>query len=111
MLVIPLVLFAPFIDLLDKENIGRLLGLFATYALLIWVGVPSDEGPVWKRIARVFLAFAVYAVIDRLLDPLIDSMNLADNSMGMLVVTFFSFFIPFSAIILLARQLKLYESE
>ncbi len=107
--VILLVILAPFIDLLDKENIGRLLGLFVTYALLLRLGLPSDKGKVWKRMARVLLAVLAFILIDQLINPLIDSMDLADNSLGMLVTVFLITFVPFIGIVLIARSLKFYE--
>jgi membrane-associated phospholipid phosphatase len=107
--VIPLVVLAPFVDLLDKEDIGRVLGLLVTYALLLRIGFPSDKAKVWKRSARVLLAVLLFIVIDRLVNPLIDSIGLEDNSLGMLAAVFLTTFIPFAAIVLIARRLKIYE--
>ncbi len=109
-LLLPLVLIAPFFDLLDKENTGRLLGLLATYALLLRVGFSTDEAVIWKRIARVLLAIVVYVILDQVLDPVIDSLDWDDNSFGMLVFTFLITFLSFSGTVLLAQRLTLFES-
>ena len=105
-----LLVLAPFVELLDKEDIGRLLGLLLTYALLLRIGgLPLDKGSGWNRSARVLLAVLVFIVIDRLINPLIDSMGLADNSFSMLAAVFLITFIPFIGTVLIARRLKLYE--
>jgi membrane-associated phospholipid phosphatase len=106
--VIPLVVLAPFIDLLDKENVGRLLGLFVTYAILLRMGLPSDKAKVWKRVARVLLAVFVYIVLDRLFDPIMDSAE--DSGIGLLVAVFLITSIPFIATVFVARRLRLYET-
>ncbi len=106
---ITLVVLAPFIDLLDKEDIGRLLGLLVTYALLLRTGLPSDKGNVWKRSARVLLAVLGFIAIDRLINPLVDSIGFEDNSFGLLVALFLITFIPLYGTVIIARHLKLYK--
>lgn len=106
--VILLVVLTPFIELLDKENIGRLLGLLATYALLLRIGLPADKGKAWKRIARVLLAILAFIIIDRLINPLMDSME--ENSLALLVAVFLITFVPFIGTVLIARRLKLFET-
>jgi hypothetical protein len=107
--VLGLVVLAPFIDLLDKENIGRQLGLFGTYALLLRIGFPSDKGNFWKRSARVIIAILAYMAIDQIVNPIIDSIGLDDNSLGMLVAVFLITFSSFLATVFIAMRLKLYE--
>ena len=109
LLVVGLLVLMPFVDLIDKEDVGRLLALLVTYGLLLRVGLPPDKGKAWKRIARVLLAILVFIIIDQLINPIIDSMNLEDNSIGLLVSVFLITLIPFIGTVLVARLLKLYE--
>ncbi len=106
---IALVILAPFIDLLDKKDIGRLLGLLAIYGLLLRTGFPSDKGKLWQRVARVFLAFLLYVVIDRLIDPLVSSIGFEDNSFGILIAIFFITAVSFFGTVFIARRIGLYE--
>ena len=107
---ISLVVLAPFVELLDKEDIGRIVGVLVTYVLLLQTGMPLDKSKVWKRIARVLLAFVVYIAIEQLINPSVDSIGLEDNSFGMLVAVFIITFVSFYGTILIARRLKLYET-
>ncbi len=109
--VVLLVVLAPFVDLLDRENVGRQLGLLASYALLLRIGMPSDHGAAWKRSARVLLAVLAYLVIDRLLNPVMDAVCLEDYPLGMLVAQFLITFVSFTGTILIARRLRFFEAR
>ena len=106
---ISLLILTPLIDLIDKEDVGRILGLLLTFALLFRIGFPLDKASIWKRLGRVLLAFLLFILIQQVIDPLIDSWDFVDNSFALLFVAFLMTFIPFSGIILIARRLKLYE--
>jgi hypothetical protein len=47
---------------LHPSTVSQLLGLAATTTLLAWRGFPDDRAPWGARLARVGLAFALYAV-------------------------------------------------
>ncbi len=108
--VIPLVLLAPFVELLDKENIGRMLGVFVAYAVLLRIGMPSDKAKIWKRVARVLLAFLLYALLLKFINPLIESSGIENSDLGIMTSVFLISFVPFIVIVLIAKRLKLYES-
>ncbi|MEM7104933.1 MAG: phosphatase PAP2 family protein [Bacteroidota bacterium] len=103
-----LLVLTPFIDLLDKEDVGRIWGLLLTYVVLLKTGFPLDKGSFVKRLGRVLLAVAFFILIDQIINPIIDSMAMEDNSFGMLFTVFLTTCIPFVAIVFLARKLKLY---
>ncbi|NNE28554.1 MAG: phosphatase PAP2 family protein [Saprospiraceae bacterium] len=104
-----LLLLSPFIELLDKENIGRLFGLVFTIGFLIWLGFPSDNTIWWKRIARVALAFLAFFLFNAFINPYIESMALAEDGYPILFVTALLSFVPLVLIVLGAKALKLYE--
>ena len=106
--VIPLVVLAPFVDLLDKEDVGRMLALFVTYALLLRIGLPSDKAIFWKRAARVLIAITAFVVIERIVDPIMDLTGLEDSAFGSMMAVFVITAVSLSGTILLARRLKLF---
>jgi membrane-associated phospholipid phosphatase len=53
---------------LHPSTVSQLLGLAATAALLAWRGFPDDRAPWVARLARVGLAFALYAITHLSLD-------------------------------------------
>jgi membrane-associated phospholipid phosphatase len=109
-LVIPLLILAPFIEILDKENIGRILALFLTYIVLLRIGFPPDKAVLWKRIARILLGIVLYFIVDSLLDPIMDSMEDNGNHIGLMGMVFLINFVLFMGTILLAKRIKLFES-
>lgn len=84
--------------------------MLGTYFFLLRTGMPLDKAKVWKRIARVLLAFVVYIAIEQLINPSVDLIGLEDNSFGGLVAAFIITFVSFVGTILIARRFKLYKT-
>lgn len=110
-LIVPLVILAPWIEILDKENIGRLFALFAAYAFLVKFGMPNDEAKIWKRILRVLFAIVAYVIIDRLVDPLMDRIEDANNDVGLMIAVSVVTFLSFVITIVVAKRLNLFEKQ
>ena len=107
---ISLVLLAPFVEIIDKENTGRLLALLITYALLMRIGFPQDEGKAWKRVARVLLAFLLYMALIWLINPILEGAGITDKDLMMLLAACFVGVVSFMGTVFLARRFKLYET-
>lgn len=80
-----LVALAPLIEALDVENIGRLVGVLATYAFLVATGFPSDRASTWRRAGRVLTAFFLFVAATIGLTFIIDLVGLGGTRTGTLV--------------------------
>lgn len=100
-------MLTPFIQILDKESIGRLLSVVAVFLFLVQTGFPQDEAPVWKRAVRVLITIVLYVVIDKIIDP-IDLLNIADDSFFLLLVSCVISFAAFAGSIMISKSMKLY---
>lgn len=109
--VVPLVCLAPFVELLDVENIGRLLGLLVSYASILKIGLPSDVGEIWRRIARVSIAFILFIAMDRAINLAMDSTSVEDNRFAILAATFLINCVPFIGTVAISRRLRLYSTS
>ncbi len=107
---IPVAVLAPFFDLVNQEAAGRILGLLVAYVFLLRVGFPSDRGSGWKRSARVLLAVLAYVVIDRIINPLVETTGFGDDPVGTLIAVCLITAISFWGTVLIAQRLKLYDA-
>lgn len=108
---IPLVLLTPLIELLDADNIGRLLGIGVAYALISKIGIPPDNGNIWKRLGRILIALILFGVVDRSVNILMDSTGWEETRFIDLAVTFSTTCLPLFGAFLISRRLNLYRSS
>ncbi len=108
--VIPLVLLTPLIELLDADNVGRLFGLIAAYFVINKIGQNSDEGKIWLRMARIFIAVVVSLVIYMLINFAIDAISWEDTQIADLVTTFLLTAPPFILSFVILRRLNFYSN-
>lgn len=76
----------PFIEFIDPLNAGRLVGLVAAYAFLIWLGMPRDDGTILGRAGRIAIVVALYAVSELGLRWLLGAVGLGELRVGELLV-------------------------
>ena len=108
--VLPLVLLTPLIELLDADNIGRLLGLIVSYFVINRIGQNSDDGNIWLRMARIFIAVIVSLMIYLIINFIINTISWEDTQMADLVTTFLITGIPFLASFVVLKRLNFYRN-
>lgn len=108
---VPLVFLIPFIDLLDPDNIGRLLGIIVALFFILKIGFSSDKGTIWKRLGRILILFIVSLATVQLINIIMDSIDLDETRMVTFLVTFIISSLPFIGAFAISRRLNLYPGS
>lgn len=107
--IIPLSLMAPFVTLIDHQNMGRLLALLVLIAYLLKVGFPEDTGSFWKRALRVIVVSILSLIIDRTLNFIMEYTGWENFALGEMVMAFLTICVSFVLSIECLRYLRLYS--
>ncbi len=110
-LIVPLSLLAPFVGLVDHENMGRLFALLLLFAYLLKTGFPADTGSFRQRALRVIVVFVLSLVIDRSLNFIMEYTGWEDLVMGEITTAFLTISLSFILSIKCLRYLRLYTRE
>lgn len=84
LVVLLLVLLTPWVPVMDPENVGRLTGFVAAYAVLLATGLPSDQGTASQRSGRVVSAALVYLGLGRVIGMVFGAAGWEDERLGTL---------------------------
>ncbi len=76
--------------------------------LFLKIGLPSDQGKVWKRLARILTAIVMFIVMDQSIKLLMNSMDWEDSRMGALLAAFLITCVPLVGTVIISVRLKLY---
>ncbi len=105
---VPIAILAPFVDLIDTESAGRLMGLVILYFYIVKVGLPSDAGTFWQRMLRILIAIVLYVAIDRSINLVMESLGWEDLPLAIMIGTFVSGMGTFVGTMAICRHFKLY---
>lgn len=106
--VLPLVFLTPFIDLLDADNVGRFLGLVLAYYIINKIGQNSDTGKIWQRLSRIVIAVIVSLVIYLFVNFIMNTIELEDNRIAVLMTTFLVTGLPFIVAFAVLKRFNLF---
>jgi membrane-associated phospholipid phosphatase len=103
-----LVVLAALVPALDAENIGRLVGVVATYGLLTATGFPRDDGSLWRRAGRVLGGILLFASATLVVGFALEVGGLEDTRTGTLVGSGLGTAAALGGAIAASRGLRLY---
>ncbi len=108
-LVVPLVLWAPFLDLIHKENAGRVLSILIFYVFMISTGFPSDAGAFWQRLMRIIIVIILYVLVDKTFDFVLKPKEWADLPVVAMISMLFTNALAFVGGTFILRRVGLYK--
>lgn len=109
-LVLPLVILTPFVELIDDKNTGRILAMLVFYGFLIIHGLPSDNGKFWYRASRVIVVIVIYVIVDSGLDLVLDAQSWGDLPVIVMMNAFLINVFAFVGGVLLSKKVGLYRA-
>lgn len=109
-LVVPLILLSPFLQIIDADNVGRLSGLVLVYFIINQMGHASDEGKVKQRVLRTLVAIVCSALIAITIMSGTKAIGLTDAQIPQLIKTCLLTAIPFIGAFALLKRLNLYKT-
>lgn len=108
LIIFPISIFAPFVDLIHTENAGRILSMLLVYVFMINRGFPRDSGHFWQRASRVLIVSLSYFLIDQLLDVFLDLTGWEDLPLMAMLGTCLSNVVAFVGGVAISRRSGLY---
>ncbi len=109
-LVLPLVILAPFFELIHDKNTGRIFAMLVFYGFLIIDGLPSDAGKFWHRASRVIVVIVIYVIVDSGLDLVLDTRGWDDLPVIVMMNAFLVNVIALVGGVLLSKKAGLYQA-
>ena len=108
LLVIPLIVLSPFIQIIDADNVGRLLGLVLAYFAINQIGYSTEDGNIKQRFLRTFVAIVCSALLAFLVDYGTTVIGFSEAQLPTLTKTFLSTSVPFIGAFVVLKRLKFY---
>lgn len=110
LVALALLIPTPFVAVLDGENVGRLCGLVAAYALILGRGMPADGGTIGQRTKRVLTAASLFLVTSRVVDVLWENTAWEDTQLGDLGAGFLATGLTLAGTVETCRRLRWYAA-
>jgi len=94
----------------DAGNVGRFLGVVATYGFLVATGFPRDDGSLRRRTARVLSAALLFAAVTLVGGRITELVGIADTRAGALLVQALGVALSLCGAVAVSRRTRLYLS-